>query len=233
MRMRSIALLLILASTLVIRTKAQPELQVVQGVKFDFGKIYRGEVVERGLTLRNSGTESLTLGKVDVSCGCTGTMVSKDHIAPGDSATLLIKFNSRNFTGPIHKTVIVNSNAKGEPKTAIEFTGDVVDEVLMTPEQFWFKEAEVGRTDSLTISVTNNGPTDLMLKGFKTKLEGFTLMLPADPLKPGEKAVITAVFTPKSEIRVLAEQVILETSDPHAPEITIPVYGVVNAFKFQ
>src|SRR5512135_672795 len=78
---------------------AQPVLKVGEGTSLDFGTIYRGEQFERKLTLKNTGTDTLLLGNVEASCGCTGTMLSSNRLAPGESGSLLIKFNSKNFSG--------------------------------------------------------------------------------------------------------------------------------------
>ena len=227
----SLLFLLMAASPSLLR--AQPGIQVIGGTKLDFGTIYRGDVVERNVDLKNTGTDTLVLGNVEVSCGCTGTVVAKDHIPPGDSGTLLIKFNSRNFTGPIHKTVVVNSNAKAEARTIIEFSGTVIDEIILQPQNFWFKDAEVGRTDSIVMTIKNNGHDELRLKSSRARLEGFSLRIPTEPLKPGETGTIVAVFTPGKEMPVIAESVFIETTNPRQPTLTVPIYGNVKVFKFE
>ena len=92
-------------------------------MKFDLGKIDRGVVAKKELTIKNAGTEKLVLGNVEVSCGCTGTVVSNKELLPGDTTSLLITFNSKNFNGPVHKTVTgtrrMRSCAHGRHKASI------------------------------------------------------------------------------------------------------------------
>ena len=212
---------------------AQAKLQVLEGTKFDLGSISRGAVVEKKITLRNTGNDTLVLGTVEASCGCTGTVVSKDRIPAGATGTLLITFNSKNFTGPVHKTLTVNSNAADEPRTVIEFTASVVEEIVVTPAQVWFKDAEVGRPSTVIVTVKNQGKEKLELRGYRTQLSGFTLKVPSEPVISGKTIQLVAEFTPAKPIPVLADGVFLKTSNPLQPEIFIPIYGNAKEFKFE
>jgi hypothetical protein len=230
---RSIVLSLLLGFLALYRADGQARIEIPEGAKFSLGKIYRGEVVERTLTLKNTGTDTLYVRRVDASCGCTGTMVSSRQIPAGTAGTLRISFNSKNFSGPVHKTVNISSSAANAPEMVVEFTADVIDEVIITPQQFWIKDGEVGRTSRLTVKVKNNGASPLTFRSFRTALEGFVVKLPASPLAPGNEGEIVAEFTPKKAIPFLAEGVFLVTTNPHQPEIYLPIYGNAKEFKFE
>ena len=212
---------------------AQPKLKIVDGSKFDLGAIDRGLVVEKKLALKNVGTDTLVLGAVEVSCGCTGTVMSDSRIAPGKSGSLLITFNSKNFAGPIHKSVTVNSNSAGEPRTLIEFTGKVVEEVSVNPTYVLFRDAEVGKLMSTTVTVTNESKQHLILRGFKTSLPGLLLKLPPEPIPPGQSTQVAFEFTPKSVISTVNNLVTLSTSSKKQPEILIQIFGNTKEFKFE
>jgi hypothetical protein len=212
---------------------SQPKLEVVEGLKFSLGRIYRGEIVERKLTLKNTGSDTLVLSRVDVSCGCTGTIVSAHQIPSETTGTLLITFNSKNFSGPVHKSVTINSNSKDTPQQIVEFTADVIDELVFTPNQFWFKDAEVGKLTAMKMTLKNNGTQDLALKSFRTTLEGFVLHLPAKPVKPGAQVEIVAEFTPGKAFPYIGEAVYISTSNPHQPEVYLGIFGNAKEFKFE
>jgi len=226
---KSLLALLVAAASL----HAQPKLVIVEGAKFDLGSVYRGAVVQKHLTLKNTGNQPLSVGRVDVSCGCTGTVLSHSDLAPGDTSSLLITFNSKNFTGPVHKTVTVNSNSPEAPQTRIDFTATVIEEVSITPAQFFFKDAETGRKATATLTVKNGSDKPLALTGYRTQLAGFALKLPSAPIKPGESAQVVAEFTPKNAMPVLSDGVFLNTSSTNQSEIYIYVFGNVKEFKFE
>ena len=231
--MRKIVFGVMVLSLCGLAATGQPKLVVESGTKLDLGTIIRGKVVEKKVILKNGGDQPLFLGRVNASCGCTGTLVSSDTIAPGKTGTLLITFNSKNFSGPVHKTVTINSNSANEPRTVIEFSAIINAEVTVTPVQFWFRDAEVGRASVSSITVQNTGKADLSLTGFSTELEGFSLKLPSKPVRPGQTVQVEAEYVPKKARNVLSDSVILKTDNPHQPEVYIYIYGSVKEFKFQ
>jgi hypothetical protein len=204
---------------------AQPALEVAEGSSFDLGNVYRGVVATKVLTLRNTGKDTLFIGKVDVSCGCTGTRTSRDAIAPGDTASLFISFNSSNFAGPVHKTVTIHTNIPGSESVTVAFTGKVVEEISLSVRYLMFQNAQLHGQIVSTFRVTNGGTEPLSLRSYRTQLKGLLLKLPPEPIPPGESAVVTVEFTPEIVAPVLTDGVFITTSNPHQPEIYLSVYG--------
>jgi hypothetical protein len=230
-RLSGLAGILLLAA--LTQSVAQPKLQVVEGLKFDLGTIFRGAVVDHQLTLKNAGTEALRLGPIEASCGCTGAIVSSENLRAGETGALNITFNSKNFTGQVHKTVTVKTTPGMDSPLLIEFTATVIDEIAITPQQFWFKDAEVGKKSRIVLSVNNNGKEPLRLTGWRTQLEGFVLTLPSGPIDPGKSAEIVAEFTPAKPAPIISDAVFLNTSNQRQPEVYLPVYGNAREFKFE
>lgn len=212
---------------------AQPRLVAVEGQKFDLGTIFRGTVADHQLTLKNTGTEPLRLGPIEASCGCTGAIVSNENLRPGETGTLAITFNSKNFSGQVHKTVTVKTTPATDPTMLIEFTATVIDEITLLPQQFWFKDADVGRKNRIVITVRNNGKDPLRLTGWRSPLAGFTLTLPSAAIESGKSAEIAGEFTPEKASPIISDAVFLNTSNPRQPEVYLPVYGNAREFKFE
>ncbi|MGB6123413.1 MAG: DUF1573 domain-containing protein, partial [Bacteroidota bacterium] len=131
-----LALLTIASFFLAARGSAQPEIEVVGGTSLQLDTLYRGEIAERTVTLKNTGDRPLLIRSVKASCGCTGTVVSRDSIPPAGSGTILITFNSKNFVGHVQKKVTVLSNAENNRAIVIDFTATIVQEIVLQPVQF-------------------------------------------------------------------------------------------------
>jgi hypothetical protein len=225
--------LLVLALAGPLSARGQSSIEIVGGATYDFGSMFRGEVVERTFTIRNTGKDTLVIEDVQASCGCTGTVVSTNRLGPGKSGTLKVTFSSRNFSGSVHKLITIRSNASNAPVTTLEFTANVIQEIFLDPKQFWFKDAYVGKVSKLTIKIRNAGRDPLTLKGYRTTLEGFTLTLPTGQISPGETVDIAAELKPGKVIPVLAEAAFIQTSNPRDAEIYIPIFGNTKEFKFE
>ncbi len=231
-RRYGLALLTIALFFLAARGSAQPEIEVVGGTSLQLDTLYRGEIVERTVTLNNTGDRPLLIQSVKASCGCTGTVVSRDSIPPAGSGTILITFNSKNFVGRVQKKVTVFSNAENNRATVIDFTATIIQEIVLQPVQFWFKDADVGNTNTATITLRNEGTENLTLSGYTTRLEGFTLRFPRQPVAPGEEVQLVAEYTPEESASVIAESIFLQTSNPRQPELYIPIFGNAKKFRF-
>jgi hypothetical protein len=208
-----------------VHLSAQPKLRVLEGTSFDFGTIYRGTQVERSLTLKNNGTDTLILGNIEASCGCTAAVVSSNRIPPGKTETLLIKFNSRNFSGAVHKTVTVNSNSQESSRVVVEFTANIVDEISLTPQNFWFKDAVVGKPNTATIVLKNAGKDTLQISEVRTSVQYLSLNLPSGPIPPGASYELIATFTPKAPTPIISDYLFLQTTNPRQSSVTVLIYG--------
>lgn len=212
---------------------AQPRLEVVGGTTLSLDTLYRGQVVERMVTLKNAGTETLLIGEVQSSCGCTGTVVSTDRITPGSTGSLKITFNAKSFSGPVKKTVTVRSNDPDHPATVIQLTAMVVQEIEANPQSFWFKDAEVGRSSSVSITIRNAGKTPIKLLKVRSTMEDLTVNLPADPILPGKQVTVTGTLKPSKEAPVISDAIYIETSSQRQPELYVPVFGSAKQFRFE
>lgn len=227
------ALVTVLLALHPLSLSAQPKLLVEGGTKRDFGTIFRGDIIKKEIRVRNAGSDTLILYRVIPSCGCTGAVASGDRIPAGKSGTVDITFNSQNFTGTVHKSITIETNAPDSPRTVVEFTAEILDEVSVTPSQCFFKDAEVGKTATAEISVKNAGSADLRLTGYRTELKGFTLAIPDSLLKPGATVRLTASFTPSKPQPVLYDALFITTTNPRRAELYVPIYGNVGAAKAQ
>ncbi len=96
---------------------------------FDFGTITDGDVVNHTFSFTNTGDENLVLISVKGSCGCTiPENWPKQPIAPGESGTIDVTFNSKNKVGNVIKNVRIEANT--EPSiNVIKITGLVKEKV--------------------------------------------------------------------------------------------------------
>lgn len=76
----------------------------------DFGEIQQGEIVETTFLIKNIGENDLFIVDAHGSCGCTVPEVTKEAIAPGESAPVSVKFDSNGKSGEVTKTVMITCN---------------------------------------------------------------------------------------------------------------------------
>ncbi len=76
----------------------------------DYGKLEKDANGEREFTFKNTGKEPLIISNCVGSCGCTVPQWPRTPIAPGATAAIKVKYDTRRV-GRFQKTVTVQSNA--------------------------------------------------------------------------------------------------------------------------
>lgn len=90
----------------------------------DYGTIAFGSDGSCEFRFTNKMESALVIHNVQASCGCTVADWPKEPIPAGKTGVIKVKYNT-NITGPFHKTITVNSNAKN-PTVVLQINGNVV-----------------------------------------------------------------------------------------------------------
>ncbi len=83
----------------------------------DFGTLTEGQVVEWDAEYTNTGKGSIVIQYAKSTCGCTVPEHDREPIAPGQSGSMQISFNSTGKSGAVTKEVTVETS--GFPNTYI------------------------------------------------------------------------------------------------------------------
>lgn len=85
----------------------------------------------RSFEFTNTGDEPLVIINVQSTCGCTIPTKPTEPIAPGKTGKIDVKYNMH--TGPIRKTITVESNAVNveEGRVAIKIKGEVIEKPVV------------------------------------------------------------------------------------------------------
>lgn len=100
---------------------------------YAFGDITQGDVVTHVFNYENTGNEALVISNVRTSCGCTAPDWSREPLAPGETAELTIKFNSRGKMGMQNKIITITSNAVNSTEQ-VKITANVKPQVAQTED---------------------------------------------------------------------------------------------------
>lgn len=94
----------------------------------DYGNIKAGTNGECVFKVTNTGNAPLIISFCKGSCSCTVSSCPKEPIAPGESATISVTYNT-SHVGPINKSVTINSNATNYPSKTVYIKGNVISPV--------------------------------------------------------------------------------------------------------
>ena len=87
----------------------------------DYGTIDHNADGARKFVFTNNGTDDLLIKNAKGSCGCTVPTWPREAIAPGDSGSFSVKFNSRGKKNVTQQTVTITANTeKGSERVKIK-----------------------------------------------------------------------------------------------------------------
>lgn len=97
-----------------------------QDTLISLGIITEGTQADASFSFENTGAAPLILSDVSTSCGCTlAEQWPRSPIAPGESAEIAIRFDSRNRVGANRKEIFVVTNAIPSTTTLV-VTAEVI-----------------------------------------------------------------------------------------------------------
>ena len=93
------------------QTNSNGPVMTFDRVSHDFGTIKEGEAVETEFSFTNTGKSDLIIVDARGSCGCTVPKYPKNTpIAPGESETIKVRFDSNGKPNLQQKTVTISAN---------------------------------------------------------------------------------------------------------------------------
>lgn len=101
-------------------------LPVFSQKEVDLG-VFKGDSLQTArFTMRNIGTDTLIIYHVYTGCRCTQPHTDSRIIAPGDSATLTVKYNGKgNTPGRIRQAITLRTNA-AKPYHTVHIIGEIL-----------------------------------------------------------------------------------------------------------
>ncbi|MEZ6078390.1 MAG: DUF1573 domain-containing protein [Pirellulaceae bacterium] len=65
----------------------------------DFGTVARAANTEHRFYVKNNHSSDMHISSIRASCGCTTPIVETEWIKPGETGSILARFNTGTFTG--------------------------------------------------------------------------------------------------------------------------------------
>ncbi len=210
---------------------AAPKIDVTQETK-DMGTVPKGQVIEADFIIKNNGGSDLVISDARPSCGCTVSSFDK-VIKPGTEGKVHTSVDTKSFSGPISKSVLVVSNDPDRPQLNLFVKAMVKPFVDVAPQQyvrFSVVKGDSASQDVVLISEEKGfKPTvaetaqpyvkaEISPAGDKDKIAG----------RPGEQYKLNVSVLPDAPEGLLNAPVRITTGVTQQPTLEIPVSGIVR-----
>ena len=216
---------------------ATPRLTIVEPVK-DYGTISKGEKLDWSFAIKNTGDADLKIIAAKPGCGCTVADFDK-VIKPGATGKVNAHVDTTAFSGPIAKTVTLETNDPNTPTSTLTIHAIVKPYVEAYPAGFVRFNMLQGdaQTEGVTLyseeedpfQITKIDSPDESVKATFEKISNPTDFAPGVG-RPGQNQykVNITVGGPDAKIGPLAEKVHIYTNSKHQPDYFVSVIGVIR-----
>jgi hypothetical protein len=123
----------------------------------DFGTTPKGTVLVHYFRFTNTTNQVLTLGTPRVSCGCTSAGLSKNTVAPGETAAVIAYMDTRRIPTPnVTKSVLVYVPFVAPTQEEVTLRVQTVarDDLMMSPDTLAIGTVTKGQSGKATTKVT-------------------------------------------------------------------------------
>jgi hypothetical protein len=214
------------------KSAASPKISI-DPMNKDVGTVAKGEKIDAVFIVKNDGVADLVISDARPSCGCTVASFDKT-IKPGQTGKISASVDTKNFSGPITKTVSVVSNDPEQPQVNLTIKAIVKPFVEVEPQQFIRFSAVKGDTaeNSLILVSAEKGfhPTvgdmaqpyvkaEVLPAGEKEKIAG----------RQGDQYRLHVSLLSSAPEGLLNVPIKIKTGVEKQPELDVPVSGIVRA----
>ncbi len=199
---------------------------------WDFGYVPKTGKVIHTYKIKNIGQDTLFIGKVRTSCGCTTTPLSKERIAPDETTDMKVLFDPEKLMAGdrTKRKLQVVSNDPMKPIAEVQFTaklGRANSLVKVYPVGIDFDTVSQDAGATRTVMLENISGEKLSMELIEGPGEYVDIELPGNSLDPGEKVQITLRLKEGASLGNLYTSVTLDFECSKIVRVSIPIAAVV------
>lgn len=196
----------------------------------DFGSVPRGPVLQHQFVIKNSTQQTVSLGAIRVSCGCTGTQLNQSVLNPGEQTTLIARMDTSRFRGSKTVTIYVKFLRPETQEVRLWVKANSREDVAVTPESLEFGTVKSGETRTAKAILHFFGGQGLEISDPKTSSGYLEATLKEIKGTDQERIYeLTAVVRPDLPAGRWYADVWVETNIPQMPKLRVPLNVEVEA----
>jgi hypothetical protein len=208
---------------------------VVPSKIIDAGTVPQGVIVDAVFDVVNEGNRTLTVKAVRPTCGCTVADFDKE-IAPGATGKIKAKLDTKDFAGPIAKSILVMTDDLQDPTVTLVIKADVRPFVEILPRPLVRFNAVQREPMNQTFIVVGADPAKpakvLSVDSSVPFITTSVRKLSGDELVPGKPAAqyeVNLSLAHDAPVGPVNALLTVNTDLEEAPKVPVKVYGVVRA----
>lgn len=200
-------------------------------LEHDFGVVARGADVRHRIFVKNLYKETVTITKVDTTCGCTAAKPSQQVLQTNETAYIEVEMDTRKFMRQKDSNVDVTLTFDNVSfkQVRIPIHAYIRSDVVVQPGSADFGVVDVGAGAQQQISVAYAGRDGWHIQDVKTNSPYVKAVVQETERAQGRVTYNLIVsLAPNAPVGPIREQLTLVTDDTSNPYVPIAVQGSVE-----
>lgn len=208
----------------------------VTPLSINFGNVLVGQNAQQTITIRNDGTDALTINSINsltppFSIASNNCPIAPSTLAVGASCQVVVRF-APTSPGGVSSRVTISSNDPDEGTVTVNVsgTGVVIPDIRVVPSTLNFDTKPVGSVTNLNLTVSNIGAADLNITSVSNPTTPFSITAnncSGVTLSPTNSCTITVTFSPTSD-GTFNSSINISSNDPDTPVFAVTILGTAN-----
>ncbi len=191
----------------------------------DFGVVKRGQKLTATFQFKNIGQGPLTIQGVQAACDCVASESIKGKVyPPGESGTLDVNFDTKDYAGKITKAITVITNERSMPDRTLTITATVNSEVNASPPLADFGDVVLNQSPTLVIKVKGNMKNELRIEKIRFNEE----FLDVAYRKEAQEFAITIKLKANAPIGFFKDTIWIKNNSSALPDMPIPIRATIR-----
>lgn len=225
-----------------------PSVEVEGDLSYKFGTMTQDEEAQHSWIFRNTGQGDLVLKNLGTDCSCTIAQFGPAKPAPGSeekvlalkpngSEAIVVKWKTNNKNdGPYRKSARIGTNDPKQAVITLSVEGEVHPAIVLVPgeQTINFQVVSNDEPSVRKVGLLSVDRPDVKVTG-ATSSNPALIGVEARPMTPDEAAsmkapkghVIEVTLKMGTSLGPVAEEVVIQTDHPRAPEFRLSVLGRV------
>ena len=197
--------------------------------KHDFGAVAVASKAEFRFPVVNTLDRPMHLKAVRASCGCTEPIIETPTIRPGETGTILARFNTDTSRGRRNATVSVVFDEPFDAEAQLKVTGYIRRDIVIHPGQLSFDAVDAGIGGRMATKVYYAGRGDWAITNVRSPVPWLQPTFNEEKRQQGSITYrIDVELTGNAPTGHFQHELILTTNDEKLRRVPVPVSGRVE-----
>jgi hypothetical protein len=194
----------------------------------DFGTVAVAAKTEFRFPVFNPYTQPMHIQTVRRSCGCTTPIIETEYIQPGQTGSILAKFNTGTFRGKKGATLTVVIDKPIYHEVRLRVDGYIRSDMVFHPGAIEFGKVNQGETVSRTSRVYYAGRSDWDIADVRSNVPWLVVSKALVSRGDGRAEYdLTVAVREDAPTGTFQNEIVVITNDTKRPEVPFPVSGNV------